>query len=61
MRAEEIQHGAEHGRIANPGSQGIGREPGEREQPFGPALALQQPAEGAERQGLRIGGGLVGG
>lgn len=57
MGGEEIEHGAEHGRIADPGAQGIRGEAGEREQAFGPALALQDPAEGTQGERLRIDGG----
>lgn len=57
MSGEKIEHGAEHGRIADPGAQGSRGEAGEREQAFGPALAQQDPAEGAKGERLRIDGG----
>ena len=60
MRGEEIEHGAQHPRIADAGAQLIGSQAGEREQPFSPVFALQQPAERGERQGLRVGTGFLG-
>jgi hypothetical protein len=50
MRAEEIEHRAQHRRIAKPGAQSIGRQAGQRKQPIGPRLIGQQPAERGERQ-----------
>lgn len=57
VRAEELEHRGEHRRIAKAGAQGIGRQAGQREQAFGPAVALQQPAQCAKRQRMRISGG----
>jgi len=54
MGGEEIEYGGEDYRIAYSGAQGIGGEAGERQQAFGTALALQEPAERTEREGLRI-------
>ena len=54
MRGEEIEHGAKQGWIAKPCPQDFGREPGQREEPLGPALALQQPAESGQGERLRI-------
>jgi len=61
MAGKEIEHGAEHRRIGDPGAQGIGGEAGKREEAIRPAFALQQPAERAEGQCLGIGSELVGG
>jgi len=57
MGGEEIEHGAKHRRITHAGAQFVRGKPGEREQAFGPALALEEPAEGLEGEGLRIGRG----
>jgi len=54
VRGEEIEHGAKHGRIAKSCPQDFRREPGQREETLGPALALQQPAEGGQGESLRI-------
>jgi len=57
MSGEEIEHGPQHRQLANAGAQFVRGESGQREQAFGPALALQEPAEGLEGEGLRIGRG----
>ena len=45
-------------RIAQPGAQGIGVEPGQRQQPPRPLAVAQHPAERRERQRLGVCGGL---
>ena len=57
MRGEEIEDRAEHGGIVQAGAQGFRGEPGQVQQPLGPAFAGEKPAERAERECLRIGGG----
>ena len=50
MIGEEIEHRAQHPRIAQAAAQLVGRQPGQVKQAFRPARILQRPAERAERQ-----------
>lgn len=58
VRAQEIKHGAQHGRIAHSGAEGLGIKPGQRQQPFGTRAIAQHPAERAERQNEGVSRGL---
>ena len=54
MPGEEFEHGAQHGGIPDAAAQFVRGKPGQGEETLGAVVALQQPAERAERQGLRI-------
>ena len=55
MIGEELQRGAEDGRIGEPGAQIIGGKPGEFEIARGAVLAFEHPAKGGKRKRVRIG------
>ena len=64
---EEVEHGAQHGGIAQAGAQFLCAQPGQVEQAFGAARILQRPSQRAESQRARavlcryaIGAGLGG-
>lgn len=57
VRAEEIEHRAQHRRITQATPQRIGRQAGKRQESVSAVLAFEQPAERTQRQCLRIGGG----
>lgn len=56
--AQKIEHCTKHGWIAESGPQGIGRHPGQRQQPFGPRAVGQDPAQRGKRQSVRVVRGL---
>ncbi len=60
VAGKEFQHRAQYRRIAKTGAQGVGIEPGQRQQPVRPLSIAQHPAERAKRQGLGIMGGGLG-
>ena len=47
---EEIEHGAQHGGIAQAGAQFLCAQPGQVEQAFGAARILQRPSQRAKSQ-----------
>jgi two-component system, cell cycle response regulator DivK len=57
VRAEEVEYRRQRGALAQPLAQGLGRQPGQRQQPPGAVIVGEQPAERAQRQGFWVGGG----
>jgi hypothetical protein len=57
MPAQEVQHCAEHCRLAEPIPQGLGSQAGQRQQPFGAGGIAQHPPQRGKRQGFGIGSG----
>lgn len=54
MPGKEIDHRSQHRRVAQPTAQGVGGEPGQRQQPLGAGAVGKHPAERRQRQSLRI-------
>ena len=54
VRAKEIDHRAQHCTIAQPFTQAVGRQPGQRQKPRCPVLVTQHPAKGGQGKRLRI-------
>ncbi len=54
MRAEEFEHCTKQGRIAKPGAQFVGSQPGQAEQTLGPRPVAQHPAKRTEREGCGV-------
>ncbi len=52
--AQEIEHGRQDRRIAQPGPQRIGGHAGQGQQPFGARTIRQHPTERSKRQGVRV-------
>jgi two-component system, cell cycle response regulator DivK len=55
---KELKHGAQHGRIGQARTQGIGIQSGQRQQSLGARAIGQHPDQCAQRQGKGVGGGL---